>query len=189
MPGFGSLTTHAFTDRTPDDYHFAGPDPQYYPLILAPAEPPSLMSDYGHLAASLDNPYSQSHVRPPQPRIDTTTYMHQAPTLSADQLMNPFNDVLGTSYPSPNLTPSTDSSHLTTPAHSPAVHRQHIDVMRISHSPISPSVSLYEPVVRLTRRPYALLRSSGYSMLPPLLQCLYLWSTALQTAPSTLVRR
>ena len=149
MGDFGSLHTNAFANHTPDDYSFGGPDSQYYPsLILSPADPLLASTHFGHLNPLAD-PYSQSHVRPPPPRIDTTTHSYQAPSLAADQLMSPYNDGLGMPYPSPSLTPSTDSSHLATPEQSPAIHR-HINVMGVNHSPISPSMSLYDSMVRFT---------------------------------------
>ena len=190
MAEYGSLATNAFADHTPDDYNFGGSDPQYYPLIFSPVDPALLAPNLEHLSPSLSDPYSQSHVRPPQPRIDTTTHIYQAPALPVDRLISPYNDGLGMSQPSPGLTPSTDSSHLTTPEHSPAIHRQHVGIMSMSHSPISPSISLYEPMVRLVWRVHYSPCSSASSMHLLSRPCpLHNLTIVFPTVPSTLISR
>lgn len=143
MIDFGSFHTNAFSDQSPEDYNFGSTNSQYCPpLILSPADPPTLAPDFGHLLPSLGSSYNHTHVRPPQPRIDTSPHLYQSSSL-IDQT---YNDVLGIPYSSPGLTP--DSSCLPTPEHSPDFHR-HVNIVTISHSPMSPSIPAYERTVRL----------------------------------------
>lgn len=185
MTDFGSFNNSPFAEHTPDDYTFGGPDSQYYPpLIFSPADPPMLAPDFGHLASPLDTSYSQPHVRPPNPRIDTSTHIYQTPSLLVDQS---YNNGFGMPYHSPGVTPSTASSHLPTPEL--PFHRQHVNIMSSSYSPISPSVSLYEPTVRLACFNYGSFCSSAPSILPPSGPYLQAMTIVPLTFPNMLILR
>ncbi|KAH9933290.1 uncharacterized protein B0H18DRAFT_982896 [Fomitopsis serialis] len=146
MSDFGHSEPSSFSGHTLDNMGFS--DAQYAPpslLFRSPTDdnmtsPGSYMSPF----PSLDDPLgTPMHLRHPQIQIDTTGYTsHSSSQTTLDGMVSPY-EPLGMGSRRPSLaTPSTSSSHLATPEHSPGESSQAHGYLKPNASPISPSTSL-----------------------------------------------
>lgn len=146
MSDFGHSETSSFGGHPLDNMGFS--DAHYAPpslLFRSPTDdnmtsPGSYTSPY----LSLDDPLGATmHLRHPQIHIDTTGYASQSSSQTTlDGMVSPYETLNMVSRRPSLATPSTSSSHLTTPEHSPGESSQAYGYLKPNVSPISPSPSL-----------------------------------------------